>query len=225
MRIAVLTLTRDRLESTKHCFDRLWKLAGIDFDHYIFDQGSSDDTPEWLRACYDSAYVELSPENIGISRALNRLLDKLDGEYDVVVKIDNDCELESYDTLRVAAEIAADEVCPWLVSPHIQGLNFPPAVESETHCNGHRLGVVGGNIGGIFLAAPGWLFADGYRHNESNPIWGMDDVDICSAWKRRGGQVGYMLDYPANHYLTTAGQEKKWPDYWARKLKEFSPDS
>ena len=53
MNIAVLSLTRDRLDYTKHCFGRLIELAGCDFDWYITDQGSNDGTVDWLHANTD----------------------------------------------------------------------------------------------------------------------------------------------------------------------------
>ena len=44
MKFAVLTLTRDRLEYTQHCFETLRQNAGCDYDHYVLDQGSEDGT-------------------------------------------------------------------------------------------------------------------------------------------------------------------------------------
>ncbi len=57
MRIAVLTLTRDRLDYTQHCFQTLQEFAGCDFDHYVLDQGSTDDTVDCLVGEYGKAHV------------------------------------------------------------------------------------------------------------------------------------------------------------------------
>jgi len=48
MKIAIYTLTRDRLQYTQDCFSSLWQNAGMPFDHYIVDNGSEDGTVEWL---------------------------------------------------------------------------------------------------------------------------------------------------------------------------------
>ena len=48
-KIAVYTLTRDRIEYTKECFAMLESKAGIEYDHYIVDNGSQDGTVEWLK--------------------------------------------------------------------------------------------------------------------------------------------------------------------------------
>jgi glycosyltransferase involved in cell wall biosynthesis len=217
MRIAVLSLTRDRLDYTKHCFARLRELAGCDFQHFVFDNGSTDGTQDWLRKTYAPAWLDLCPENVGVSRGINALLDRAKN-FDVIVKFDNDCELTVPDTLRVAAEIAATG--DWIMSPHIHGLNDPPPVQREQTVLGHRVGIPP-LIGGIFMAAPASLY-DTYRHNDDNPLWGMDDVNLCSWWRSQGHDFGYLLDYPATHYETTRGQRERYPDYFERKMAEFN---
>lgn len=220
MRVAVLSLCRDRLWATKHCFQTLRDLAGCDFDHYVLDQGSQDGTVEWLlQGDYD---VSAAGRNLGVSRGMNALLDHVVPRgYDVIVKFDNDCELLVWNTLKACAEVALEG---YIASPHIQGLNSPPVVEQEvivTDKNGRssRIGIP--NImGGIFMAAPAVWYTT-YRHDETNPIWGMDDAKIVDHWRAYGGECGYLLDYPANHFLSTAGQEAADPVYWARKVREF----
>lgn len=215
MSVAVLSLTRDRLAYTKHCFGLLHELAGCDFDHYVLDQGSQDGTSDWLRAEYAPTWVELLPENVGVSRGINTLVDQARKRgYDWYVKFDNDCELL---TPNVLADALADE--KWILSPHIHGLNEPPPIQRETQVNGMRVGVPP-MIGGIFMAVPAWVF-ERYRHDESNPVWGMDDVQLCHWFRGNGGDVGYMLDHHANHYETTKGQEQRYPDYFERKYAEF----
>lgn len=210
-----MSLTRDRLDYTIHCFNRLREFAGCDFDHYVLDNGSTDGTQEWLRDEYPAAWVDLSPSNLGVSRGMNALLDRAKG-YDWYVKFDNDCELATEGTLRDALQSE-----DWILSPHIQGLNEPPPVTSETSVNGVRVGVTP-MIGGIFMAVPGFVFGGGYRYDENNPVWGMDDVQLCHWFKDKGGEVGYMLDHPANHYETTEGQKARYPEYWLRKMNEFN---
>ena len=100
MRVAVLTLTRDRLDYTQHCFATLHEFAGCDFDHYVLDQGSQDGTEAWLQET-DAEVVALDT-NLGIACGLNLLLDESvnPADYDVIVKFDNDCELTLPNTLR-----------------------------------------------------------------------------------------------------------------------------
>lgn len=220
MRVAVLTLCRDRLDYTIHCFQKLREFAGCDFDHYVLDNGSTDGTWAWLGHHGQSELQLRRNENVGISRGMNDLLDETrkHGIYDFIVKFDNDCELTIPGTLRAACEVAATG--HWIVSPHIMGLQSPPAVRTEQLVAGHLVGVPD-LIGGIFMCAPASLY-EGYRHDETNPIWGMDDVNLCGHWRDHGGEIGYLLDFPANHYETTTGQRERYPEYFERKDREFT---
>ena len=213
MRVAVLTLTRDRLEYTQHCFERLHALAGCDFDHYVFDNGSADGTPEWLEE-YDPDFLVLSPENIGISRALNKLLDWAaeTADYDAIVKFDNDCELVTEGALWDCATFVTRHP-GWLISPRIEGLNNPPpTIQRATF--GPVVVLEKPAIGGIFLAANADVYRT-FRYDENNPTWGMDDVQISSQYR-----TGYLEAHVANHHETTVGQEARYPSYFDRKRQE-----
>lgn len=220
MNILVLSVTRDRLDYTKHCFARLRELAGCEYTHYVFDNGSQDDTVEWLRDEYDPDLLVASPANVGISRALNALLEEAGG-FDVIVKFDNDCEPVTDGCLADTAAFVCENP-KWVASPRILGLNSPPPVEREVVMGGTRFGVTG-LIGGIFLAAHASMY-DGWRHDENNPVWGMDDVSICERARKRGGGCGYLLDHQANHYETTVGQHERYGWYFQRRVTEGGPD-
>ena len=215
MKIAVLTLTRDRLAYTQHCFAKLREFAGCSFDHYVFDQASLDDSPEWLRG-EDVSLFE-SPENVGISRGMNALTEWCNPiDYDVIVKFDNDCELTQPNTLRDVARLTMEGGA--LLSPRILGLNNPPAVTRDLRIGDDTIQDVP-QIGGIFLSAPAWVY-DEFRYSESNPLWGGDDVEICRWFRQQGGTCGYVKRLEAWHYETTQGQQERYPGYFDRKFTE-----
>jgi len=131
MRIAVYTLTRDRLEYTKHCFETLMANAGLPYDHFVVDNGSTDGTPQWLRENESSfKHITLLPENIGISKASNLMLDEImKGGYDLIIKMDNDCEVLSDNILRDVVEIYWQILNPrdqMILSPRVMGINKQP---------------------------------------------------------------------------------------------------
>lgn len=220
MRVAVLSLTRDRLAYTQHCFQTLREHAGCEFDHFVLDQGSTDGTREWLLE-QDDMTVTLLSENVGISRGLNLLLDEeLDpGEYDVIVKVDNDCELLTPNTLRAVAALAVEGDA--LLSPTILGLRNPPSPTGIRTIGSEIIRDVP-QIGGVFLAAPASIY-ERWRFNEHAPLWGTDDVDLCAWWRFQGGLVGYVPRFEANHYLTTDGQVADMPAYFERRVLEGGP--
>jgi glycosyltransferase involved in cell wall biosynthesis len=186
-------------------------MAGCEYDHFVLDQGSTDGTVEWLRE-HEIPAVEL-PENIGINRGLNLMLDTIELEdYDVVVKFDNDCELLTPNTLANVCRLAVGGNI--ILSPRIHGLRNPvPAIGHMGEIDLTRI------VGGIFMATPAHVFVDGYRHNPNVGLWGSDDSDLC----RHVGRCGYVRGYDANHYLTTDGQHADIPDYFARTLAEGKP--
>ena len=227
MRIAVLTLTRDRLAYTQHCFQTLQENAGCDYDHFVLDQASTDGTVDWLNE-QDDLDVIFASENLGICPALNLLLEEScdPREYDVIVRFDNDCEVLQPDTLRVVSELAAKHHS--VLSPRVLGLNNPPRIINA----GMRFGDLDGRVyrideteilGGIFMAVPAMFFTEiGFRYDDSNPVWGGDEA-ICAWWRAQGGRCGYVPDFTVNHYLTTSGQHADIPAYFERTLAEGKP--
>jgi GT2 family glycosyltransferase len=216
----VLSLTRDRLEYTQHCFASLQERAGCDYDHFVLDQHSRDGTQAWL-VQQEFAGVVLRNENVGIARGMNVLLDfaRQIADYDVVVKFDNDCELTQPNTLRDVAALALEGEC--LLSPRILGLNNPPSMTGMFLIGSNRIMEIP-QIGGIFLAAPASLY-DAYRYPDDGPVWGMDDANVCSWWRMQGGRCGYVERLTANHYETTSGQHTRYPAYFQRTLVEGKP--
>lgn len=233
MKTAVLTLTRDRLDYTKHCFAALHENAGCDFTHYVLDQGSQDDTPDWLSTQWAKrrALVLHEKTNLGIAAALNRILDEiaLSGRtYDVIAKIDNDCELVDPNTLLRCARFAHAKNA--IVSPRILGLNHPPQPTGETvewEPGTYGPGYVEllrcyPNIGGAFMAVPASFYQD-WRYPTDLPAWGGDDTLISQRAQSLGMPVGYLEGLEAWHYKTTQGQHADYPWYFERREDEGGP--
>lgn len=218
MRIAVLTMTRDRLPYTQHCFATLRSHGGAAFDWFVLDQGSTDGTQEWLEQQDDITAVLLE-DNIGICRGLNHLLDTVcdPAAYDVLVRFDNDCEVLTPGCLSTVAWVA--DRYEAIVAPRVLGLNNPPATVRTVQLDDHRLDVTG-ILGGIFMAIPTLVFHQGFRYDERHPAWTGDEA-IVPWWANRGGLCGYLHGYEVNHYLTTQGQIAHDPEYFRRKDREY----
>lgn len=217
MRVAVLTLTRDRLVYTQHCFETLADNAGCRYQHFVLDQGSDDDTAEWLRLeGFDGPRLS---ENVGICRGLNMLLDKLDlYGFDVIVRFDNDCEVTKPNTLRTVCEVALEYDA--IVAPHVRGLNNPPPIIGLAQAGDHVIEETP-ILGGIFMAIPARLFTEEeFRYDESLPPWTGDEA-IVPWWRSQGGCAGYLQGWSVNHHLTTEGQKQDEPEYQARKEREM----
>lgn len=214
MDVAVLSLTRDRAEYTRHCFSSLQANAGIPFDHFVLDQASDDGTADFLEG-YDFADLILMDENVGIHCGWNLLLDLADG-YDVYVTYDNDCEMIEHGTLAAACSAVYPD-SGWIASPTVNGLQHPLSPGPPELANGLRIGATP-IVGGICRAIPGSFVRGGFRFNEDQPFWGGDESWIARQFP---GKVGWLLDWSVNHYRTTDGQQAELPGYFARKFTEM----
>ena len=64
LKVAIFSLTYDRLEYTKECFDSMYKTAGYPIDvHVIVDNGSKDGTIEWVKEYCKTNDIELEVVN------------------------------------------------------------------------------------------------------------------------------------------------------------------
>lgn len=230
MRVAVFTLTRDRLQYTRHCFAKLRELAGYPFDHFVLDNGSQDGTNEWLRhdQCADQRIVHevyCYRKNMGISWGCNEILrtilsrdyDLID--YDLILKFDNDCAPETPDFLARMVKVA--EAAPKLIiSPWVEGTTNKPSTAQPFVVAGETL-YRAGHCGGLCRMAPRAAH-EGFTYPTTLPYASGQDSAFSQQATRRGFHIAYMRDVVVNHYLSTKGQEKD-PDmqeYFRRKYTE-----
>ncbi len=216
MNVAVVSLCRDRIDYTRHCFTLLNHHAGCDFDHYVLDQGSADGTPAWLQNEFKETRIHtlcLNDENIGIHRGLNVLLDEVGEGYDVVVNFDNDCEFIVPDTLKAVCEVHLAHPDVW-IGPVVNGLRNPPRFVSDTvYLAGYKVRQTP-MIGGILMPIP-----PGWRYPEHDaPPNGDGLISAQAQW------CGQLIDFPVNHVDTTDGQHVRYPEYFARRVAEGTPD-
>jgi len=221
MKIAIYTLTRDRLEYTKHCFNTLSEKAGYPYDHFILDNGSTDGTPQWL-AQQKFNHVTLLPSNIGISAGSNMMLKEISqGNYDLVIKMDNDCEVITTNILVPVVKIfkalkkTSDSM---ILSPRVTGINKQPTRAYHLKKSGWSIGITG-IVGGLFHIVQADVYRK-YNYPEALPkAWGQDD-HFCEWARENNIMKGYIEDLVVNHYETTTGQAARFPQYFGRKWKE-----
>jgi len=92
MSVAIVVVTHNRFEYSKKTIARLLEEPNEEFDLYLWDNASTDETPDYLRdGVKDARLVEvvLSKENVGQTGAMNYVWGKTKAE--LVGKLDNDC--------------------------------------------------------------------------------------------------------------------------------------
>ena len=226
MKIAIFTLTRERLFYTKHCFKMLQKKAGYPFHHLVIDNGSKDGTAEWLVKKYSKIrnvdYVLLD-ENAGIANGCNLAYDLLKDDYDLIIKMDNDCEVLSEGLILSIADLytilkhdGLDKL--YNLSPRIEGIvNQPPRIGSATFSE-YKIGLTN-HIGGLFSITPIYLRSK-FSFPEILPKAKGQDSYQSAKVTSLGGFCGYIENLAVNHYETTDGQKLRYPEYFTRKYKE-----
>ncbi len=224
MKVAVYTLTRDRLPYTQHCLSSFYENAGYPFKHFILDNGSQDGTPEWLRVNIPPEHTVIySQENLGIARAANQLRPQvLSSNPDLIIKLDNDCEVLTPNILaRIVAfyeAVKAEGAVLPVTSPLVHGLRT-------------RVGRIGYAkvglftleytqiVGGIFHVVPVGVYSQ-YAYDETLPKAFGNDGHFCKWLRERGVPIGYISELDVAHYETTDGQELRFPVYFKRKRIE-----
>lgn len=225
MRVACYSLTRDRLEYTKRNFELLKEKSGYPYDHFIVDNGSADGTQEWLKDNALFKKVILLPENKGISVASNMALDAIGDNYDLIIKIDNDCSVD-YDGIIARIVHLYQNKPPFkqlMLSPRVNGINKQPGRYSKTMVDNCEIGLTG-IIGGLFHIMEAKIYQT-FRYDETLPLAKGQDENVCDWFIGQGGECGYIEPISVTHYETTDGQARRFPDYFERKFREETTSS
>lgn len=243
MKIAIYSLTRDRLQYTKDCFASLRENAGMPFDHYVFDNGSTDGTQEWLMSELDERRlfaVCRFGTNQGISFGSNYCVDAIfdpprahpfsffdrgaskPDRYDLICKFDNDCYIRTPNILPQIRAVAAEAGDNWILSPRVEGINKQPKRVRTVDIGGHPIGETG-IVGGLFHIVPASVYRrymDAGGYPEDLPLAKYQDDRFCHWWRKQGGRCGYIEDLVVEHYEGTDAQAKRFPEYFSRKWAE-----
>lgn len=223
LKVAIFTLTYDRLEYTRKTLDSLIAMAGYSYDHFIVDNHSTDGTVEWLKTNKEKYHIKEiieNNENVGISRASNQALNAIGKDYDIIIKLDNDCELETSNIIFDLVEVFRRNK-RLVISPNIEGL-IDNAGGLPRFTNGYIGEFLFGfveHLGGIFVAAPAELY-DKFRWNDNDFLHGVQDVIFSQYCLKNFYSLTYFENHRAMHIDSTYGQKEKFPEYFNRRKQE-----
>lgn len=224
--VAIYTLTYNRLAYTKKSFDSLWEKADYPFEHFIFDQGSTDGTVEYLKEYEEShkgkVHIIYSEDNKGISIASNRLIDEIvkDNKFRIIMKSDNDAQYTSKGFLKKMVEIWKSNHLIAL-SCYINGLKDNPGGAQRIgygKLKGQLLGMTK-HLGGIchFVDAKGYKY---FRWDTEDFLHGFQDVEFSRYLLMNSWQMGYLENFYCDHINGTVGQHQDFPDYFEKRKTE-----
>lgn len=220
LRVAIYTMTMNRLELTKVMAESL-KTAAYPFDWFVVDQGSSDGTVDWLKT--QNCKVEYNEKNVGLEIGWNQCIDfiRKTGEYDIIIKIDNDAQMLTQGWLKAMIDLF-ERNSTLILSPYVEGLENTPGGVMRQRITSDNLYVLINdmvlgnvpNLGGIVFAhhidlVKDWKFPVSFEGNK--------DYLLSQYAKALGYSLFYMEEFRVWHQLGTEGQKKKYPEYFAKK--------
>jgi glycosyltransferase involved in cell wall biosynthesis len=227
-RVAVFSLTYDRLDYTKKSFKSLKETAGYLYDHYVVDNGSTDGTKEWLMEQQTKGYiklVKLNEKNEGISKASNDAVQMIKNHtvkpYQCIVKWDNDCIGQTKGWLAKMIDIWKSNR-KFALSCYVQGLVDNPGGAIRLgygQIKGEYVGVTK-HLGGIchFVDAHAY---DQFKWEENSFLHGIQDMEMSQYLLFHGFSQAYLENYYVNHGPKgTAQQKKDYVEYFDRRVKE-----
>lgn len=238
--VLVVTLTHNRLETTKRYLGELREKAGYPFFHVVVDNGSTDGTVEWLRT-QDIDLVVGNKKNVGILAGWNQAVatavyPKPHGggcsNPDYILKFDDDCRIITDGILARCVEFL--EAHPLhVVGPEQEGLaqdseQMPALTDECTDIGGYPVLQVT-HVGGIFclMTYAGWECIAAHGHNgphQRDAGWNLpgaySDDNMGDIWRANDIQPVYLTDLKIAH----EGQRNAHdihstecplpPDYW-----------
>lgn len=216
-RIAVISMVYNRLEYVRKSFESLREKAGMDFDHYVFDDNSDDITLEYLRTeKYNFKKLILNDQRMGIAKNFQEALSVIPERYDYYIKIDSDIQLLSDNFFINLLEIAKFPNMGCLL-PRIEGVSSPwKQFHSRVQFfNGHAIRILNAAPWGGFMLFDKKIidFRDTCDDN-----FGVDSR-LSQFINEKELEVVFIEDLSAYHIDNMFGQRRKYPHYFKERAR------
>lgn len=89
IKVSGCIVTYNNIDVIESCIDSILdKTKGVDFTLFVVDNGSTDGTVELIRDKYSQVTLILNDRNLGFGEGHNRVLDRLDSMYHVIINPD-----------------------------------------------------------------------------------------------------------------------------------------
>ena len=205
----VVIVTKNRKEDLRRALRSTFMQTGVTFDVLVFDDASTDGTPDMVRADFPEARLHLSEVSTGYIVHRNRGTEL--ARSPIVVIIDDDSAFESPDTLaRSVAEFD---------DPAIGAVAIPFINHGDTHItqkapDEKQTWVTYKFVGAAHaLRRDAFLKVGAYR---TELVHFGEEADLCA----RLLQAGYVTRLgnapPARHYLSPI-RNRTWERYYAAR--------
>ncbi len=214
LKVCVITLTYNRPEYIKRSFDSLYKRAGCEFDHYVFDDKSNRSTQSMLRSLKKKHgfNLYLNKERMGIFKSFYWNLKYVPLEYDYYVKLDSDVEILSDNLFSEMVECFKYPEKISAVTPRTEGIRNVDRYDSVMQFyGGHAIKNEAPIVYGCCMMFSDLVFKAFRRLNDKeleNTIekWGIDSILYDHA--KKIGKFLIIEDLSVYHIDNAYGQRK-----------------
>jgi len=213
-KVCVIALTYNRPDYIKRSFDSLYKRAGCEFDHYVFDDKSNRSTQILLRSLKKKYGFNLyfNKERMGIFKSFYWNLKYVPLEYDYYVKLDSDIEVLSDNLFNEMIECFKYPEKISAVTPRTEGIRNIDRYDSVMQFyGGHTIKDEAPIVYGCCMMFSDTVFRTFRRLKDKeleNTIekWGIDSILYDHA--KRMGKFLIIEDLSVYHIDNTYGQRK-----------------
>lgn len=207
-RVAVINICWNRFLYTKHCLNSLFSNAGMQFDHYIIDNGSTDETEEWLAANkHFFKRIIRNETNLGIGNAMVQIVKLMEKEgHKWCIIGPNDADILSQDFVKMMLQFWKLSGGKYLFAPSFTGIGHKPRVRKNFEISHIKVQSIG-TSGCVYVAHSVSLLKE---FLEFAGLWRARD--FCNFAAAKGMENLYLTDVSAKHFETTANQMIRYPD-------------
>jgi len=225
-KVCIISLTHNRPDYVKRSFESLYARAGIEFDHYVFDDASDDETVALLESLQNKFNFKFfrSSTNLGIYRNFHTHVRRIPNEYDYYVKFDSDIELLSDNLFKELLEVFGEESLVSGATPHVEGVYNAQRSDEKMRAvqffNGHAAHIGAPVVYGCCLMFSKKAFESFPRMtnielDESKERWAIDS--LLYEHSLRFGKFVIVEDLSVYHIDNTYGQRKHDMHYFTAR--------
>lgn len=218
-------MTYNRPKYIERSFESLYKRAGCEFTHYIFDDNSDKETQEKLKELKNKYKFILfeNEERLDIFRSFHKNIKKIPKIFDYYIKMDSDIELLSDDIVSLLINTFDLNKKLSGVTPRIEGvLEHERKTNEIEFLNGHVIKLRFPVAYGCFMVFPRKVFTsfDVISDSELRDMqckWGVDTKLYEHALNF--GDFAIIEDLSAFHIDNTYGQRRVDNKYFTERKR------
>ena len=219
--ISVLTVNYNTEKEIKRSIESVLQQRGIEFELYVIDNGSQDNSADVLKNYEGHIHLTLSKENLGFGKANNLLFQKVTTPY--LYLMNPDAWLERDDTLLQLVNFLKQHPDHGMVGTTMLDIEnrstFPnSSYPGERHLR-HPLPDLPGEIAWILganMAMPSELFRTLSGFDEQFFLYG-EDTDLCFRLRKAGYAIGVLPEVTIRHI---GGASEKYHTCYEKELKK-----